>query len=224
MSIYALIFDVDGTLAETEEAHRSAFNTAFARENLGWTWDVDRYRELLRVTGGKERITRFAADEGVAIEPERVADLQRMKTEAYVALVRGGGLKLRPGVAEIVAEARARGLKLAICTTTTRVNIETLLEVAFGPAGASIFPIIVAGEDVKAKKPAPDAYLLTLERLQLPASRCLALEDSRNGVDAASAAGIPVVVSPSVYTAHETFPGAEAVLADWRDFDWRRFG
>jgi len=219
--IHALIFDVDGTLAETEEAHREAFNRVFAREGFGWIWSVERYRELLRVTGGKERIARYLADEGLSLSPERIAALHGLKNEAYMQILRGGGAQLRTGIAEIVAEARVAGVKLAICTTTSRVNIETLLDVTLGPEGRSMFPVVVTGEDVRAKKPDPEAYLLALAQLGLPASQCLALEDSRNGVAAAVAAGVRVVACPSLYTSHEAFPGATAVLADWRGFDWR---
>ena len=219
--IRALIFDVDGTFAETEEAHRQAYNALFALENLGWVWDVDRYRELLRVTCGRERLAHYLAEEGLTLSAERIAALHRMKNDVYADIVRRGGASLRPGMAEIIAEARAAGLKLAICTTSARVNIETLLDVALGPDGLALFSAIVTGEAVNAKKPAPDAYLLALARLQLPASQCLAFEDSRNGVEAAIAAGLNVVVCPSVYSAHETFPGALSVLADWSKFDWR---
>jgi HAD superfamily hydrolase (TIGR01509 family) len=221
-AIRALIFDVDGTLAETEEAHRQAFNSVFAREGLGWVWDVERYRHLLRVTGGKERIARYLADEGLSLPPERIAALHGLKNEAYMRIVRSGGAPLRPGIAELIADARAAGLKLAICTTTSRVNIETLLDVALGAQGRALFAVVVTGEDVRAKKPDPEAYLLALARLQLPASQCLALEDSRNGVEAAVAAGVRVVVSPSLYTSHETFPGAAAIRDEWRGFDWRQ--
>jgi HAD superfamily hydrolase (TIGR01509 family) len=182
---------------------------------------VQRYRELLRVTGGKERIARYLAEEGLTLSPARVAALHGLKNETYMEIVRGGGAPLRPGIAEIIAGAHAAGLKLAICTTTSRGNIETLLDVALGPRGRA-FGVLVTGEDVRAKKPDPEAYLLALARLGLAASQCLALEDSRNGAEAAVAAGLRVVVSPSLYTAHETFPGAEAILADWRGFDWRR--
>ena len=129
-----------------------------------------------------------------------------MKNEAYMEIARTGGAPLRTGVSEIIADARAAGLKLAICTTTSRVNIETLLDVALGSEGRGAFSAIVTGEDVSAKKPAPDAYLLTLARLQLPASRCLALEDSRNGVEAAIAAGVPVVVCPVSTPRTKRFP------------------
>ena len=222
--IHALIFDVDGTLAETEEAHRQAFNSVFAREGLGWVWGEERYRELLRVTGGKERIARYLAEEGLTLSPARIAALHGAKNETYMEIVRGGGAPLRPGIAELIAEAHAAGLKLAICTTTSRVNIETLLDVTLGPQGRALFSAIVTGEDVRAKKPDPEAYLLALARLNLAASQCLALEDSRNGVEAAVAAGVRVIVSPSLYTSQETFPGAAAILPDWRGFDWRELG
>ena len=144
-----------------------------------------------------------------------------MKNDVYMEIVRGGGAPLRPGVADLIAEARDAGLRLAICTTTSRVNVETLLDVALGPDERALFSPIVAGEDVAAKKPAPDAYVLAVARLGLPAAQCLALEDSRNGVLAAVAAGVAVVACPSLYTAQETFVGALAVVDDWRRLDWR---
>lgn len=218
--VEALIFDVDGTLAETEEAHRAAFNAVFAAEGLGWVWSVERYRELLRVTGGKERIARFLAEEGLTLRPERIAALHGRKNGAYSDIVRGGGAPLRPGIGDLIAGAHAAGLRLAICTTTSRVNIETLLDVSFGPQGRAMFPVMVVGEDVAAKKPDPEAYWLALERLGLPASACLAFEDSRNGVRAAVAAGLKAIVSPSLYTLQESFEGATEVRPDWRGFDW----
>ena len=128
----ALIFDVDGTLAETEEAHRQAFNQVFAREGLGWVWDVDRYRDLLRTTGGKERIARFLAEDGLDLPPERIAALHGLKNEAYAQIVRAGGAGLRPGIADLIADAGAAGLKLALCTTTSRVNVEALVAAELG--------------------------------------------------------------------------------------------
>ena len=221
--IEALIFDVDGTLAETEEAHRAAFNAVFAREGLNWAWSVERYRELLGVTGGKERIARYLEEEGLSLPAERIAALHKLKNAAYAEIVRGGGAPLRPGLRELIEGAHAAGLRLAICTTTSRDNIETLLDVSFGSRGRELFPILVVGEDVRAKKPDPEAYRLTLERLGLPADACLAFEDSRNGLRAGLAAGLRVIVSPSLYTAHETFDGATELRPDWRGFDWRAY-
>ncbi|MDK9694794.1 MAG: HAD-IA family hydrolase [Siculibacillus sp.] len=220
MVVRALIFDVDGTLAETEEIHRAAFERAFAEDGLPWRWDVDLYRELLRVTGGKERIRHHLAMEGVgpALDEARIARLHARKNEIYGEIVRSGGCALRPGVADLVRAAREAGLRLAISTTTSRPNVDALLAATFaGEEG--LFDPIVAGEDVAAKKPAPDAYLLAIEKLGLPAEACLVFEDSRNGLTAARAAGLATIVTPSLYTAHESFEGAAAILPDLTAFD-----
>lgn len=222
MPIAALIFDVDGTLAETEEVHRAAFNRTFAEAGLPWVWDVDLYRELLKVTGGKERIRRWLTLLGAdapALSDDAIADLHAAKNDHYGRLVRSGGCVLRPGVERLVREARARGLKAAIATTTSRANVEALLPATFGPDGPSLFDVAVCGEDVVAKKPAPDAYRLAMERLGLDASACLAFEDSANGLAAASACGLGTVVTPSLYTAHESFDAALLVLDDLEGFD-----
>lgn len=220
MVVRALIFDVDGTLAETEEIHRTAFERAFAEDGLPWRWSVDLYRELLRVTGGKERIRAWLAMDGVApaLDEARIARLHARKNEIYGEIVRAGGCALRPGVAALVRAARAAGLRLAIATTTSRPNVEALLAATF-PGEPDLFDPIVAGEDVAAKKPAPDAYVLALAELALPADACLVFEDSTNGLTAARAAGLTTVVTPSLYTAHERFEGAAAILDDLTAFD-----
>ena len=222
MPLAALIFDVDGTLAETEEIHRAAFANAFAEAGLDWTWDVDLYRELLKVTGGKERIRRWldmlGADAPTLAEAD-LAALHAAKNAYYGAIVRAGHCALRPGVERLLREARARGLRLAIATTTSRANVEALLPAILGPDGASLFEAAICGEDVLAKKPAPDAYHLALRRLGLAAADCLAFEDSENGLAAARAAGLRTIVTPSLYTAHETFDGAAQVIDDVAAFD-----
>lgn len=225
MPIRALIFDVDGTLAETEEVHRTAFNRTFAEDGLPWQWDVDRYRDLLRVTGGKERIRHHAAGVGWPaddLDEARIARLHARKNDLYGETIRSGACALRPGVADLVARAEAAGLRLAIATTTSRPNVEALLDAAFRRDGRHPFEVIVAGEDVAAKKPAPDAYLLALERLGLTADACLAFEDSLNGLTAARAAGLATVVTPSLYTAHERFDGAREIRDDLVGFDFGR--
>lgn len=222
MTLDALIFDVDGTLAETEEIHRLAFDDAFAEAGLPWHWDVDLYRELLRTTGGKERIRRFLDMRGIApstFPDDRIAELHVRKTALYGARVAQGRITLRPGVEPLLREARRRGLRLAIATTTSRPNIETLLGVVFGDEGTSLFETMVCGEDVVVKKPAPDAYLEALRRLDLPAAACLAFEDSANGLASARAAGLRTIVTPSLYTNHETFEGAADLLPDLGAFD-----
>lgn len=213
----ALIFDVDGTLAETEELHRRAFNTAFAAAGLSWCWSRDDYRALLKTTGGKERIARFAAEQGLDPAQVPVTDLHRAKTAAYVALMAPGEIALRPGIADLITQARAAGLRLAIATTTTPANVEALCRAVFGKPMAAVFDVIAAGDEVAAKKPAPDVYLLALARLGVAADRAVALEDSRNGLRSAQAAGLACVVSPGLYTKDEDFSGAARQVAEFSD-------
>lgn len=215
--VSALIFDVDGTLAETEELHRQAFNESFAAAGLGWHWTRAEYHRLLTTTGGKERIARHIAETGGSPADHDIAALHRAKTDRYSALMAAGGVPLRPGIAGLITAARAEGLRLAIATTTSRPNVEALTLATFGQAAGAIFEVLACGDEVAAKKPAPDVYLLALRRLGLPAADCLALEDSRNGLLAARAAGLGCIVSPSAYTAGEDFTGARAVVAEFGD-------
>jgi HAD superfamily hydrolase (TIGR01509 family) len=212
----ALIFDVDGTLAETEEVHRQAFNSAFAKTGLDWCWGRDVYKELLRVTGGKERIRVFDGSRGGAplLSDIEIAELHRIKTMLYAELIANGGCPLRPGVQALLAVARGRGQLLAIATTTSRDNIDVLLTIALGKNWEDMFAAIVAGDEVPRKKPAPDVYLQALSRLDLSASECLAIEDSSNGLVAASLAGIPVLISRSAYFRDDDFSGALLAIDD----------
>ena len=224
--VKALIFDVDGTLAETEESHREAFNSAFAEAGLDWVWDVDLYRDLYRVSGGKERMRYYADRRGVSraeLSDADIAKLHRLKNARYSERVRAGRCPLRPGVERLIRAAGADGLRLAICTTSSRVNVNELIKAALGAGGLDRFEVVVTGEDAAAKKPAPDAYLVALKALQLRPDECLAFEDSRNGLIAARAAEIATVVTPSLYTAHETFDGAALVLPDLGAFDLSEF-
>jgi HAD superfamily hydrolase (TIGR01509 family) len=215
MSLEALIFDVDGTLAETEEAHRAALNETFRAFSLPWEWDQPTYRRLLRVMGGKERLLHF-------IENDRPEDAERgraslsalhaAKNERYAALVKAGRVELRPGVERLIREARAVGVRLAIATTTSLPNVEALLTVTLGADGPALFETIAAGDSVTTKKPAPDIFILALERLALPPSSAIAFEDTVYGLQAATAAGLRSVVTPSFYTDDQDFSGALAVF------------
>ena len=217
----ALIFDVDGTLAETEELHRQAFNHAFARHGLDWQWDRAVYKELLRVTGGKERMRAYHARLPIAppLSDADIAALHRVKTAHYAELVETGCCRLRPGVIELLAAAKTRGQRLAIATTTSHGNIDALLSQALGARWAAGFDAIVAGDDVRHKKPAPDVYLETLARLKLGATDCIAIEDSANGLIAASRAGIPVLITRSMFFRDEDFSAARFVLDDLSELD-----
>ncbi|AMA61136.1 HAD family hydrolase [Bradyrhizobium sp. CCGE-LA001] len=212
----ALIFDVDGTLAETEELHRQAFNHAFSRHGLGWEWDRAVYKDLLRVTGGKERMRAYHArlETAVPLSDVDIAELHRIKTAQYAGLIETGCCPLRPGVAELLAAAKARGQRLAIATTTSHGNIDALLSQALGPRWAVDFDAVVAGDDVRHKKPAPDVYLEVLARLRLDAPDCVAIEDSANGLIAASRANIPVLITRSLFFRDDDFSDARAVLDD----------
>lgn len=222
MNLRALIFDVDGTLADTEEAHRRAFNAAFAEHGLPWNWSRAQYRDLLRVAGGKERIVHYAGTlEAPAAERVRLASLapaiHRTKTLRYTELVRGGQVRLRPGVRRLIAQARERRIALAIATTTSAENVTSLLEAQFGPRGLALFDCVACGDCVPAKKPAPDIYLRALEALGLRAGQCIAFEDSANGLRAAKAARVFTVVTPSAWTAGEDFSAADLVLDSLAD-------
>lgn len=214
----AIIFDVDGTLAETEEAHREAFNKAFADFTLPWVWNQQLYRELLKVSGGKERIRAFAerfdpATLDVGFD-DLVLALHRHKTTLYTQGVAKGEVPFRPGIRRLIDQARAAGLRLAIATTTSRANVVALLDGATGGEGHHWFEVIACAEDAPVKKPDPQVYLHVLERMGLGPRDCLALEDSNNGTRASRAAGIPVVVTESVYTEGDDFTGAAAVFPD----------
>jgi len=220
----AIIFDVDGTLSETEETHRKAFNRVFEGAGLSWHWDQDLYRKLLGVTGGKERIRHFIQDYGAEGAPKEKLDefirsLHAEKTKAYTQMVTGGEVELRPGIRSLIDEAKARGFRLAIATTTTPANIDALLAATFGDEGHKLFEAICAGDSVPNKKPAPDVFLLALKELDLPAGSCVAIEDSRNGLLSSHAAGIATIVTPGLYTHDQNFDEAALVVDDLETFD-----
>ncbi len=214
----AFIFDVDGTLADTErDGHRVAFNQAFAGFGLDWYWSEETYGELLAVTGGKERMRHYLHSRKL---PQRhdpgldrlIADLHALKTRNYVELLEQNAIPLRPGIERLLREARGSGIRLAIATTTTPQNVTVLLENALGTDSLGWFDVIGAGDVVPRKKPAPDIYHYVLRELGLGADACLAFEDSANGLIAARGAGLPTIVTRNFYTAADDFSGALLVL------------
>ncbi|PZU53463.1 MAG: haloacid dehalogenase [Thauera sp.] len=222
MRLDALIFDVDGTLADTEEAHRTAFNLAFEQLGVGWKWSRTDYRRLLSTTGGKERIARHIAslDLTESERAELVARIPQMhadKTRFYSSVVRDGAVPLRPGIARLLDEAATTGCRLAIASTTTAVNIDALLHATLGARALDLFGVIACGDQVAAKKPAPDIYLLALQHLGVRADHAIAFEDSANGLRAATAAGLWTVVTPTFWTEDHNFDDAGLVLPQLGD-------
>lgn len=219
--LQALIFDVDGTLADTESVHLEAFNHAFRQEGLDWVWDVPLYTRLLEISGGKERMAHYWC----SVEPERtelaagaldatINRLHEIKTAYYEAAVNNGAVQLRPGVLALMDEARRQGLQLAIATTTSPVNIAALLRSAIGPDWRSHFLAIGDASNAPIKKPHPQVYLKVLADMGLQAAQCVAFEDSANGLKAATAAGLDTVITPNSFTAHHDFTGALRVVPD----------
>ena len=222
--IKAIIFDVDGTLADTEEGHRLSFNKAFADSGLDWNWNVALYDKLLKVTGGKERIKYFISDflQGYT-RPDNfddfVKNLHALKTRYYVTMISEGGVPLRPGIKQLIHDAHAAGIALAIATTTTPENVSALLKVGLGENWADYFAANGCGDIVPHKKPAPDIYLWVLNKLGLSAADCIALEDSENGLRSSLAAGIKTFVTTNHYTRNQNFAGAAGVFDDLSNLD-----
>ena len=213
----ALLWDVDGTLAETErDGHLVAFNLAFEASGLPWRWDDARYGDLLRITGGRERLLHDMTDRpglpALASEREALAlAVHARKNAFYADLVRSGRIPLRDGVMALMQQCRDRGVRMGIATTTSRSNVEALLRAHLGSRWVEWFAVLVCGEDVSRKKPDPEVYLRALRDLAIGPLEAVALEDSPGGVAAARAADIPVVVTRSAYFADAPIEGATAI-------------
>ena len=213
----ALLFDIDGTFSETEEVHRAAFNETFAAFGLGWQWDRPMYKKLLEVTGGKERMRYYVEAWRPANGAEAlplISQLHADKTDRYTRMIDAGGAGLRPGVERLIREAKELGMKVAISTTTSLPNVESLIRSTLGPDGMDLFDAVGAGDIIQRKKPAPDIYLWVLDKLGVGPGEAVAFEDSVNGLASAGGAGIATIITPSLYTDDQNFAGALAVLSD----------
>ena len=215
----ALIFDVDGTLAETErDGHRVAFNRAFQELGLPWHWSIGLYGKLLQVGGGKERMRYYSQRYGTSLTPEILPDdlilqLHQCKNRYFKDLLDQGVIPLRPGVRRLLDQARRQGIRLAIATTSSPENAIALLQATLGPAAPTWFDVIAAGDMVPHKKPAPDVYHLVLTKLDLTPADCLVIEDSQQGLLAAAAAGLKTVVTVNDYTRNQALTSACLVIS-----------
>ncbi|MEJ6558873.1 MAG: HAD family hydrolase [Candidatus Thioglobus sp.] len=219
MTLEALIFDVDGTLANTErDGHLVAFNLAFKELGLDWTWSNELYHELLNVTGGQLRIKHYVNKYLPNFEIEDLnafaLKLHQLKTKKYVNIVEQGDMPLRPGVERLFNEARAAGLRLAIATTTTPANVDALITSTLGKEALDWFEVIGAGDVVPNLKPAGDIYHYVLEQMNLDASQCLVFEDSHNGIVSATDANLKTIITVNDYTDTHDFTGAAVILSN----------
>jgi HAD superfamily hydrolase (TIGR01509 family) len=218
--VKALIFDCDGVLADTERyGHLPSFNQTFREFGLPLEWSEEEYGRKLQIAGGKERMTSELSPEFIRANAlpadadelaAEVAKWHKRKTQLYTEMAAAGKLPPRPGIARIIREAQDAGWKLAVASTSAEPSVRAILDGAAGPERAARFDVVLAGDVVAHKKPAPDIYLLALERLDVDPAGALVIEDSRNGLEAADAAGLRCVVTVNGYTDKEDF--AEAVL------------
>jgi HAD superfamily hydrolase (TIGR01509 family) len=220
--VKAIIFDCDGVLVDTErDAHRVGFNLAFREFGIDAEWSVELYGRLVLIAGGKERMRgyfdEFGWPEGAgsdAAKDELILDLHKTKTRITSEIV--SSLPVRPGILRIIDEAMAAGVRLGVCTTSNPKFIDAVLDL-FGPQRKAAFEFVHAGDVVAKKKPAPDIYLLALETLGLPPQDCVVIEDSRNGLLAATRAGLPTLITTSTYTVEEDFTEAARVVPELGD-------
>ena len=217
IQLQGLIFDVDGTLANTErDGHRVAFNSAFEEARLDWQWSVEFYGELLKVAGGKERVKYFLHQyKPNFVDSKNINDfaayIHQLKTKYYLQLLRKGAITMRPGVKRLIEEAKQANIKMAIATTSSLPNVIALLEKYLD---LDWFEVIAAGDIVAAKKPAPDIYKYVLDKMQIPIANWLVFEDSDNGLVAAKKAGLKTIVTVNNYTEKQDFQQADLVVSD----------
>ena len=218
----AVIFDCDGVLVDTErDGHRVAFNRAFAKKGYDFEWSVELYGQLLKVAGGKERMRHYFDEQGwpadVGDKDSFIREMHRLKTELFMQIIESGELALRPGVARLVDEVIADGFTLAVCSTSNERAVNLIVGKLLGQGRRKYFSAILAGDVVSKKKPDPEIYNLAAEQLKIEPKNCVVIEDSRNGLLAAKAAGMHCVITTNGYTEKENFSEADLVLSELGD-------
>ncbi|MBI5016459.1 MAG: HAD-IA family hydrolase [Deltaproteobacteria bacterium] len=219
-----LIYDCDGVLGDTEKhGHLPAFNQMWQELGVPWEWSVEEYGRKLKIGGGKERMSSlfdepeflevFTPPENEQARKELIALWHKRKSAIYKEIVNSGKIPPRPGVKRLAEEALKRGWKLAVASTSAQESVEAVLLRAMGAETAGRFALILAGDVVQAKKPAPDIYLMTADRLAVSPAECVVVEDSNNGLVAAVSADMKCVVTVSGYTREENFSTADIVLS-----------
>lgn len=224
MPLHAIIFGAIGTLVETSELQRQAFNVAFARADLDWVWDKPNYKEMLKMTGGRNRIRAYAEATETPLSEDAIAALHMAKSAIYQQMIRDDGLQLRPGVAELVTQATDAGIQLAFATTTTPENVASI-DAALGEASPfAQFAVITNKGTVANGKPAPDVYEYVLGELGVKGGAALAIEDTAKSVEAAASAGVVCVATPGDYIIDQDLSGAVAVAESGQiaDLAWLR--
>jgi HAD superfamily hydrolase (TIGR01509 family) len=224
MKLKGIIFDVDGTIADTEEIHRQAFNQTFIEFNIDWHWSVDDYHKLLSISGGKERFKK-CLDEDKTLRnkldnpDEFIKELHNRKSENYRALLASDGIQLRPGIARLIKEARDSGLKLGVATSSSTANLRILINKTLNVEPEELFDAIVSNDIVSDQKPLPALYIRVLNDLGLSADSCIAIEDTRNGNLSALNAGLHTIITTHTYTIDNDFSGASLVVNHLGDPD-----
>jgi HAD superfamily hydrolase (TIGR01509 family) len=213
--VSAIFFGSIGTIADTSELQRKAFNQAFALHNLDWNWSREEYMTFLEKSGGSQRIEDYAKSRGRSVDATAI---HHSKSKIFQESLQNCELKPRPGVVEVIQEAKQNGFKLAWVTTTSKQNVDSMIAALHQEIDASVFDLVMSSSEVKNSKPAPDAYEFALKEMTQAPSDCVAIENNLDGLKAANAAGIACVAFPDENTAHHRFEGA-SLLTSHLDFE-----
>ncbi|WP_298447937.1 HAD-IA family hydrolase [Ferrimicrobium sp.] len=220
MTLEAVFFDVDGTMAETErEGHRVAYNAAFAELGYPVHWDPELYGELLAVMGGKERIQHYWAQhpELPLLSDAQVERIHSVKARHFSELMEHGGIGLRVGVRRLLDELNERKIPVSIASTITLEGLDALLRHNLGAQWRDRFRFLGVGDVVPVKKPDPAIYRWLLEQHGVDPRSVVTLEDTRAGLLASVGAGIATLVTPSDYTRDQDFSEAACVASSLGD-------